>query len=101
MVRNMKHCSLHAGCVSSKNRNETTPPGQEAQDGHIVSPKSLTQGQEIGLIGWIFSTIVPIFICLYHLWNPKHGSHVYNVTIAIDMLGNRECICPPGPWDIC
>ena len=28
------------------------------------------------------------------LWNPKYASHVYKVTVAIDMLGNIIWICP-------
>ena len=31
------------------------------------------------------------------LWDPKYVSHVYKVTVAIDMLGNIICICPLAP----
>ena len=31
------------------------------------------------------------------LWNPKYASHVYKVTVAIDMLGNIKWICPLAP----
>ena len=30
------------------------------------------------------------------LWNPKYASHVYRVTVAVDMLGNIIWICPLG-----
>ena len=31
------------------------------------------------------------------LWNPNNVSHVYKVTIAVDMLGNIVWICPLAP----
>ena len=31
------------------------------------------------------------------LWNPKYPSHVYKVTVAVDMLGNIIWICPLAP----
>ena len=31
------------------------------------------------------------------LWNPKYASHVYKVTVAVDMLGNIIWICPLAP----
>ena len=31
------------------------------------------------------------------LWNPKYASHVYKVSIAVDMLGNIIWICPLAP----
>ena len=30
-------------------------------------------------------------------WNPKYASHVYKVTVAVDMLGNIIWICPLAP----
>ena len=30
-------------------------------------------------------------------WNPKYASHVYKVTVAIDMLGNIVWVCPLAP----
>ena len=31
------------------------------------------------------------------LWNPKCASHVYKVTVAVDMFGNIAWICPLAP----
>ena len=31
---------------------------------------------------------------LADLWNPKYASHIYKVTVAVDMLGNIVWICP-------
>ena len=30
-------------------------------------------------------------------WNPKYASHVYKVTVAVDMLGNIVWVCPLAP----
>ena len=30
-------------------------------------------------------------------WNPKYASHVYKVTVAVEMLGNIIWICPLAP----
>ena len=37
------------------------------------------------------------------LWNPKYASHVYKVTVAVDMLGNiiltiHALLCGPLSW---
>ena len=32
-----------------------------------------------------------------YLWNPKYVSHVYKVTVVVDMLGNITWICPLAP----
>ena len=34
------------------------------------------------------------------LWNPKYASHVYKVTVAVDMLAIYYMDLPLGPWDI-
>ena len=31
-------------------------------------------------------------------WIPKYASHVYKVTVAVDVLGNIIWICPLAPW---
>ena len=31
------------------------------------------------------------------LWNPKYASHVFKVTVAVDILGNIVWICPLAP----
>ena len=47
-----------------------------------------TDSMPINSIGRIWSA---------DLWNPKYASHVYKVTIAVDMLGNIIWICPLAP----
>ena len=42
-------------------------------------------GMPIGSIGGIWSA---------NLWNPKYASHVYNVPVALAMLGSNGWICP-------
>ena len=32
-----------------------------------------------------------------YLWNPNYVSHVFKVTVAVDMLGNIVWICPLAP----
>ena len=44
-----------------------------------------TDSMPISSIGGIWSV---------DLWNPKYASHVYKVTVAVDMLGNIIWICP-------
>ena len=47
-----------------------------------------TDSMPISSIGRIWSA---------DLWNPKYASHVYKVTVAVDMLGNIIWICPLAP----
>ena len=47
-----------------------------------------TDSMPISSIGGIWSA---------YLWNPKYASHVYKVTVAVDMLGNIIWICPLAP----
>ena len=47
-----------------------------------------TDSMPISSIGGIWSA---------DLWNPKYVSHVYKVTVAVDMLGNIIWICPLAP----
>ena len=47
-----------------------------------------TDSMPISCIGGIWSA---------DLWNPKYASHVYKVTVAVDMLGNIIWICPLAP----
>ena len=47
-----------------------------------------TDSMPISSIGGIWSA---------DLWNPKYASHVYKVTVAVDMLGNIVWICPLAP----
>ena len=44
-----------------------------------------TDSMPIASIGGVWSV---------DLWNPKYASHVFKVTIAVDMLGNIVWICP-------
>ena len=48
----------------------------------------LTDSMPISCIGGIWSA---------ELWNPKYASHVYNVTVAVDFLGNIVWIRPLAP----
>ena len=47
-----------------------------------------TDSMPVSSIGGIWST---------DLWNPQYVSHVYKVTVAVDMLGNIIWICPLVP----
>ena len=47
-----------------------------------------TDSMPISSIGGIWSA---------DLWNPEYASHVYKVTVAVDMLGNIVWICPLTP----
>ena len=47
-----------------------------------------THSMPISSIGGIWSV---------DLWNAKYASHVYKVTIAVDMLSNIVSICPLAP----
>ena len=50
-----------------------------------------TDSMPINSIGGIWSA---------DLRNPKYASHVYKVTVALDMLGNIIWICPLAPGNI-
>ena len=47
-----------------------------------------TDSMPVSSIGGIWSA---------DLWNPKYVSHVFKVTVAVDMLGNIIWICPLAP----
>ena len=55
---------------------------------HFPFFMTLTDSMPISSIGGIWSA---------DLWNPKYASHVYKVTVAVDMLGNIIWICPLAP----